>query len=67
MQDGIFEYFSRKGHTYSDNYGKTYDAGLLTPYLKDRFSPQVTSFILDGEMMGWHKAKQHFSSKGALL
>jgi ATP-dependent DNA ligase len=64
MENGTYEYFSRKGHKYSDNYGKTYATGLLTPYLKDCFHSEVSSFILDGEMMGWHKLHQHFSSKG---
>ncbi|KAJ2948083.1 hypothetical protein O0L34_g9881 [Tuta absoluta] len=64
MENGVFEYFSRKGYKYSENYGKTYDSGLLTPMLKDCFSPSVNSVILDGEMMGWHKHKQCFGSKG---
>ncbi|XP_038207910.1 DNA ligase 4-like isoform X1 [Zerene cesonia] len=64
MEDGVFEYFSRKGFTYASNYGKTYDSGLLTPRLRDCFSPNVKSFILDGEMMGWHKEYQCFGSKG---
>ncbi|RVE54059.1 hypothetical protein evm_001182 [Chilo suppressalis] len=64
MENGNFEYFSRKGHKYSDNYGKTYDSGLLTPFLKGSFNCDVKSFILDGEMMGWHKVNEHFSSKG---
>ncbi|XP_028161495.1 DNA ligase 4-like [Ostrinia furnacalis] len=64
MENGIFEYFSRKGHKYSDNYGKTYESGLLTPFLKDCFNPEVESFIIDGEMMGWHKANHYYSSKG---
>ncbi|XP_049877448.1 DNA ligase 4 isoform X2 [Pectinophora gossypiella] len=64
MENGIFEYFSRKGFKYSDCYGKTYDSGLLTPLLKNRFAISANSFILDGEMMGWHKQYQCFSSKG---
>ncbi|CAG9795060.1 unnamed protein product [Diatraea saccharalis] len=64
MENGVFEYYSRKGHKYSDNYGKTYDSGSLTPLLKGCFNSEVTSFILDGEMMGWHKVNEHFSCKG---
>ncbi|XP_045490979.1 DNA ligase 4-like isoform X2 [Colias croceus] len=64
MEDDVFEYFSRKGFAYSSNYGKTYDSGLLTPHLKDCFSPDVKSCILDGEMMGWHKEYRCFGSKG---
>ncbi|KAL4716641.1 hypothetical protein ACJJTC_008276 [Scirpophaga incertulas] len=64
MENGVFQYFSRNGYPYSDNYGKSYDKGMLTPYLRNCFNPEVSSFILDGEMMGWHKVNQHFSSKG---
>lgn len=64
MENGVFEYFSRRGHKYSSNYGKSYDSGLLTPCLKDCLAPKVKSFILDGEMMGWHKEYQCFSCKG---
>ncbi|CAH4031343.1 unnamed protein product [Pieris brassicae] len=65
MENGIFEYFSRKGFMYSNNYGKTFDTnGLLTPLLKECFIPSASSFIIDGEMMGWHKEYQCFGSKG---
>lgn len=65
MQDGVFEYFSRRGFTYSAKFGKTYESeGLLTPLLKGSFKPGVNSFILDGEMMGWHKERACFGSKG---
>ncbi|XP_073957989.1 LOW QUALITY PROTEIN: DNA ligase 4 [Choristoneura fumiferana] len=64
MQNGVFQYLSRKGHPYSDNYGESYESGLLTPFLKDCFSATVDSVILDGEMMGWHKQNQKFSTKG---
>lgn len=67
MENGIFEYFSRNSFTFSKNYGRTYDSGLLTPYLKDCFSSDVRSFIIDGEMMGWHKRDQCFGCKGDLL
>lgn len=64
MQNGVFQYLSRKGHPYSDNYGESYESGMLTPFLKDCFSATVDSVILDGEMMGWHKQNQKFSTKG---
>ena len=66
MEDGKFEYFSRKGYPYSKKYGKDYESGLLTPYLKDCFSKDAHNFILDGEMMGWHKEHQYFGSKGEI-
>ncbi|XP_031768990.2 DNA ligase 4-like isoform X1 [Galleria mellonella] len=64
MKNGEFEYFSRRGHPYSHKYGKTYETGLLTPFLKSCFSPSVVNFILDGEMMGWHKVDKSFRVKG---
>lgn len=64
MENGVFEYFSRKGFKYSDHFGKSYDSGLLTPHLKGCFSEDVKSIILDGEMMGWNKEHQYFGSKG---
>lgn len=64
MQHGVFEYYSRKGFSYGDIYGKSFDSGLLTPFLKDHLSPSVSSFVIDGEMMGWHKRNKCFGSKG---
>lgn len=64
MKDGKFEYFSRRGFTYSKQFGADYSSGNLTPFLKDCFDSNVKSFILDGEMMGWHKEQERFSSKG---
>ncbi|XP_047528134.1 DNA ligase 4-like isoform X2 [Vanessa atalanta] len=64
MENGVFEYFSRNGHKYAKKYGSTYDSGTLTPDLKDCFSADVHNFIIDGEMMGWHKRDQCFGCKG---
>lgn len=66
MENGVFQYFSRKGFKYAENFGRSYDSGMLTPHLKDCFSPSVNSFVLDGEMMGWHKQRQDFGSKGTM-
>ncbi|XP_032528807.2 DNA ligase 4 [Danaus plexippus] len=63
MDNNVFEYFSRKGFKYSKNYGQSYDSGMLTPYLKDIFAPEARNFILDGEMMGWHKIDNYFGCK----
>ncbi|CAB3241041.1 unnamed protein product [Arctia plantaginis] len=64
MENGVFEYFSRKGHKYSSKFGNSYESGMLTPFLKNCFKSDTTSFILDGEMMGWHKEHQYFGCKG---
>ncbi|KAG7310457.1 hypothetical protein JYU34_003240 [Plutella xylostella] len=63
MKDGQFNYLSRRGFSFADKYGKTYDSGLFTPQLKDCFKAGVDSFILDGEMMGWHIEKERFGAK----
>ncbi|CAG9136788.1 unnamed protein product [Plutella xylostella] len=63
MKDGQFNYLSRRGFSFADKYGKTYDSGLFTPQLKDCFKPGVDSFILDGEMMGWHIERERFGAK----
>ncbi|XP_063357900.1 DNA ligase 4 [Cydia amplana] len=64
MQAGVFEYFSRKGHSYGQHYGTGDGRGLLTPRLRAGLAPGVESVVLDGEMMGWHKQRQLFGSKG---
>ncbi|XP_028034475.1 DNA ligase 4-like isoform X2 [Bombyx mandarina] len=65
MKDGVFKYFSKKGHSesFTKTYGETYKEGLLTPFLKDSFGSDVKNFVIDGEMMGWHKELQSFGSK----
>ncbi|KAG6458134.1 hypothetical protein O3G_MSEX010712 [Manduca sexta] len=63
MKDGKFIYFTRRAHVVKI-YGDNYEEGLLTRYLKGCFKSDVTSFILDGEMMLWHKQDQCFGPKG---
>lgn len=38
--------------------------GFLTSVFARQLNPNCHSFILDGEIMGWHKEKQKFGSKG---
>ncbi|CAH2231646.1 DNA ligase 4-like isoform X1 [Pararge aegeria] len=64
MDNNTFEYYSRKGFAYSKKYGKTFEFGIFTPDLRTCFSLNAHNFILDGEMMGWHKENQCFGSKG---
>ncbi|KAJ0182354.1 hypothetical protein K1T71_001723 [Dendrolimus kikuchii] len=64
MENGKFKYFSRRGYDFTDSFGSSYDNGPLTSFLKNCFASEVKSFILDGEMMGWHTEKQEFGSKG---
>lgn len=65
MKDNKFKYFSRNGFDFTPNFGESYNSeGLLTKYLEDALDPKVHSFIVDGEMMGWHKTNKVFGSKG---
>lgn len=64
MKNHVFKYYSKNGYEYTNNYGHTYDSeGLITPYLKELFK-NITSIILDGEMMGWNTKTKQFGSKG---
>lgn len=38
--------------------------GFLTFHLSKQLNPNCTSIILDGELMGWHKSNENFSTKG---
>lgn len=38
--------------------------GFLTGVFTRSLNPNCHSFILDGELMGWHKEKKTFGSKG---
>lgn len=68
MKNGIFKYFSRNSFDYTQQFGETFESnGTLTKYLKNLLNKSVFSFIIDGEMMGWHKTKKSFSSKGNLI
>lgn len=63
MENHIYKYFTRRGYE-RHNFGKSYDSGMLTPLLKNCFAPNVKSFVLDGEMMGWNEEDEEFGSKG---
>ncbi|KPI95052.1 DNA ligase 4 [Papilio xuthus] len=63
MENHVYKYFTRRGHE-RHNFGTNYDSGMLTPLLKNCFAPNVKSFILDGEMMGWNEDEEEFGSKG---
>ncbi|XP_057652631.1 DNA ligase 4 isoform X1 [Diorhabda carinulata] len=62
-----FRYFSRNGFDYTDNLGKSYDCGVLTPRLEGLFQNHVKTVILDGELMLYNKYSKQFGSKGMNL
>lgn len=57
MKDGVFRYYSRNGHEFSDGFNI-----LLTPLIE--FSAVVHSIILDGEMLVYDKAVRRYHTKG---
>ncbi|XP_011861816.1 PREDICTED: DNA ligase 4 isoform X2 [Vollenhovia emeryi] len=65
MKDGMFKYFTRRGFDITNNsgYGETGSSGLTAVFTR-RLNPNCHSFILDGELMAWHKEKKMFSTKG---
>lgn len=48
-----FRFFLRRRKDYSKLYGESVHIGSLTKYLASAFAPNVSSIILDGEMVAW--------------
>lgn len=50
-----FAFWSRKSKDYTYLYGRTFEDenSALTMHIKNAFAPEVTSIILDGEMITW--------------
>ncbi|XP_034933683.1 DNA ligase 4-like isoform X1 [Chelonus insularis] len=68
MKNGEYKYFTRHGLDITDNSGfgasKSSMNSFLTKAIADLINPQCQSIILDGELVGWHKEKKIFGSKG---
>ncbi|XP_066582786.1 DNA ligase 4-like isoform X2 [Prorops nasuta] len=67
MKDGVFKYFTRQGFDITNNssYGeRNSSGGFLTIEISRLLHPDCKSLIMDGELMGWHKEKRKFGSKG---
>ncbi|XP_033227541.1 DNA ligase 4, partial [Belonocnema kinseyi] len=68
MEDGKYKYFTRNGydrHTYNAGFGESCTSGgFLSKSISRLLDQNCHSLILDGELMGWHKAKRNFSSQG---
>ncbi|KAM0731149.1 DNA ligase 4 [Formica fusca] len=66
MKDRKFKYFTRRGYDITKNsgYGETGSSGFLTSVFTRRLNLNCHSFILDGELIGWHKEKGIFGTKG---
>ncbi|XP_011067143.1 PREDICTED: DNA ligase 4 isoform X4 [Acromyrmex echinatior] len=69
MKNGKFKYLTRRGYDITNKYGygETGSSGFLTAVFTRCLNPNCHSFILDGELMAWHKEKRIFSTKGMNL
>ncbi|KAK9497557.1 hypothetical protein O3M35_004257 [Rhynocoris fuscipes] len=63
--NGKFKYFSRNSFEFTNIYGENHENGYFTSLLYPKIKPGVESFILDGEMMGWHTKKLQFVTKAS--
>lgn len=64
-KDGsVYQYFSRNGYNYTDQFGASPQEGTLTPFIHDAFRTDVQVCILDGEMMAYNPTTQTFMQKG---
>ncbi|KAH0534504.1 DNA ligase 4 [Cotesia glomerata] len=66
MSNGKFKYYTRHGYdiTNHPSFGDSPLSGNLTSKISSLLNPECRSIILDGELMGWHKEKLCFGSKG---
>lgn len=66
-KERTFKYYSRNGNDYSTIYGDAPENGHYTSLIMKQFSPELSSCILDGEMMGWQRDKNTFVQKAVNL
>ncbi|KAG8517013.1 DNA ligase 4 [Galemys pyrenaicus] len=59
-----YEFFSRNGFTYTQQFGASPREGSLTPFIHGAFKADVQVCILDGEMMAYNPSTQTFMQKG---
>ncbi|XP_024434710.2 DNA ligase 4 [Desmodus rotundus] len=64
-RDGnVYEYFSRNGYKYTEQFGASPQEGSLTPFIHNAFKTDTQICILDGEMMAYNPTTQTFMQKG---
>lgn len=59
-----YQYFSRNGFNYTDQFGDSPKKGSLTPFIHSAFKTDIQICILDGEMMAYNPNTQTFMQKG---
>lgn len=59
-----YQYFSRNGFNYTDQFGDSPKNGSLTPFIHSAFKTDIQICILDGEMMAYNPNTQTFMQKG---
>ncbi|XP_019062433.1 DNA ligase 4 isoform X2 [Fukomys damarensis] len=60
----VYQYFSRNGYDYTEQFGASPSEGSLTPFIHNAFKTDVQICILDGEMMAYNPNTQTFMQKG---
>ena len=63
-QGDEYRYFSRSSKDYTSSFGSSSSEGSFTPQIHSAFSPEISSCILDGEMVGYDVTDDTFIPKG---
>ncbi|XP_027722174.1 DNA ligase 4 [Vombatus ursinus] len=64
-KDGdVYQFFSRNGYDYTEQFGDSSLKGSLTPFIHNAFKTNIQNCILDGEMMAYNPNTQTFMQKG---
>lgn len=64
-KDGdVYQYFSRNGYNYTEQFGSSPREGSLSPFIHSAFRADSQTCILDGEMMAYSPHTQTFMQKG---
>ena len=63
-QGDEYRYFSRSSKDYTSSFGSSSSEGSFTPQIHAAFSPEISSCLLDGEMVGYDVTDDTFIPKG---
>lgn len=66
MVDGVFKWHTRRRRDYTMVYGENVHIGLLTKHLVGALHENVSSIVLDGEMVAWSKDRELILPFGTL-
>ena len=60
----VYRYFSRSSKDYTSSFGPSSSEGYFTPQIHSAFKTEISSCILDGEMVGYDVMDDSFIPKG---